>query len=135
MTSLLRSCLIMSCIWLTAGCARPAGDPAKGRELFLRPAHGKQGAPGCKTCHSLQPGEEIVGPSLADVGYRASARILEPGYSGEANTAEDYLRESILEPNAHIVGGFDPGVMYGNFAEVFSNREVDHLVAFLSRLE
>jgi len=35
----------------------------------------------------------------------AERRVSEPGYSGVASTAEEYIRESIVDPKAFIVPG------------------------------
>ena len=53
---------------------------------------------GCGACHVIGPLGEAgkVGPNLSNIGVEASERI--PGV-----TAEDYLRQSLLEPNAFIV--------------------------------
>lgn len=77
--------------------ALPAGDAARGQKLFVQQVKmdSAQNAP-CQACHSLQPGEIKIGPSLAGVASRAGSR--EPG-----KTAEQYIRESIQQPNAYIV--------------------------------
>ncbi len=108
--------------------AAPAavGDPAKGEKLFNQST--LNGAPGCVTCHSLDPDVTIVGPSLAGVATRAAER--EPGKS-----AEEYLRESIVDPNAYVVEGFPEGVMPQNFGDVLSEEEINDLVAFLLTLK
>lgn len=111
------------------------GDPERGRQLFQQEEIGQSDAPGCTTCHSLESGEELVGPSLAGVASRAEARIEKPDYTGEATSVEGYLRESILSPNAHVVQGFAPGVMYQEFDDVLTEQDVDDLVAFLLTLE
>lgn len=77
--------------------ALPTGDAAHGQELFLQNARaGNNSKLPCKACHSLNPGESLVGPSLAGIASRAATR--EPGKS-----AEQYIRESIQQPNAFIV--------------------------------
>ena len=45
------------------------GDPASGRQVFKK----------CQVCHSLDPGRDILGPSLAGVVGRKSGS--EPGYA------------------------------------------------------
>jgi copper resistance protein D len=66
--------------------APPAGDPARGREVFRRLA--------CYTCHRV-PGHDFpasagIGPDLAGVGEHHPA---------------GYILESILNPNAVVVEG------------------------------
>jgi hypothetical protein len=58
------------------------------------------------------------------VGGRAGSII--PGKS-----AEDYLRESILDPSSHIAEGF-PDSMYQNYGRELTDQEIADLVAFLA---
>ncbi|MDX1600194.1 MAG: c-type cytochrome [Anaerolineales bacterium] len=116
---------------LITSCGGPSGDPQRGEELYRQQKLGGGAAPGCVSCHSLDPGVVKVGPSHANVGSRAQGVIQEPGYQGEATTAAEYLRESILDPNAHVAEGFDPGVMYQDYAEVLTEQQIEDLVAFL----
>lgn len=101
---------------------------AQGEELYKGPTIGSASSPGCVTCHSLEEGVTLVGPSHAGVGARAGTLVA-------GMSAEEYLRESILEPNAHIVDGFSPGVMYQNYANELTTDEVDALVAYMLTLQ
>lgn len=83
---------------------------------------------GCRVCHSLNPGEVIVGPSFDGVATRAATAVL-------GLTAEQYLHESIVDPNAYVVHGFEPDVMLPNFDEILTEKEIGDLVAFLMTLE
>lgn len=121
-------------VLLLAACGGPSGDPERGEELYRQQELGGGAAPGCISCHSLDPGEVKVGPSHATVGARAEEIVADPAYQGQATTAAGYLRESILEPNAHVVQGFDASVMYRRYEEVLSDQQVDDLVAFLMTL-
>lgn len=100
------------------------GDAANGERLFNESIIGAASAPGCITCHSLEPGVVIVGPSHSDIGARAETAV-------EGMSAEDYLRQSIVEPNAHITEGYTEGVMYQNYGEELTNTQINDLVAFL----
>jgi mono/diheme cytochrome c family protein len=100
-------------------------DPSAGRDIFLDNRIGAN--TGCRICHSLEPGQRLVGPSLAGVGRAAEARV--PGL-----TAEQYLRQSIVDPDAYLVEGFQPGAMLPNVAEILSEQQLDDLVAFLLTL-
>jgi mono/diheme cytochrome c family protein len=102
------------------------GDPQAGEELFARQTIDSQA--GCITCHSLEPDQVLVGPSMAGVAGRADERAV--GIS-----TEEYLRQSILEPDAHVVEGFPAGVMPQTYDEVLSDVQVDNLVAYLLTLE
>ena len=109
------------------------GDAARGEALFKQATIG--GAPGCASCHSLQPGQKLVGPSLAGIATRAEQTIASPNYKGKAKTAEEYIRESIVDPNAYVVEGFPPNVMYGNYGKDLSAQQIADLVAFLMTLK
>lgn len=100
------------------------GDAANGERLFNETIIGAASAPGCITCHSLEPGVVIVGPSHSDIGTRAETAV-------EGMSAEEYLRQSIEEPNAHITEGYTEGVMYQNYGEELTNTQINDLVAFL----
>ncbi len=104
------------------------GDAAHGEELYNQVVIGSASAPGCVTCHSLEEGVVLVGPSHAGVGARAGTYV-----SGQS--AEDYLRTSIVDPNAHIVEGFTPDVMYQNYGEELQARDVNDLVAYMLTLQ
>ena len=62
-----------------------------------------QSPPGCFACHSISPGVNLVGPSLAGIAHDAAARIHGADYHGKATDAAGYIRESILEPSAYLV--------------------------------
>lgn len=81
----------------------------------------------CAPCHAISPNVVIVGPSLAGIPSRAAERV--PGQS-----AEVYIRNSILNPSDYVVEGF-PDVMQKNFSDVVSSREIDALITFLMTLE
>lgn len=106
--------------------ATAIGDPARGEELFQQNILGNSTA-GCITCHSLEPGVTIVGPPQNDVGFRASQRV-------SGMSAEEYLRESIVEPDAYVVEGFTAGTMTGDFDAVLTEEEINDLVAYLLTL-
>jgi hypothetical protein len=75
-------------------------------------------------CHSLEPGVQIVGPSQADIGTRAATR--KPGYS-----AELYIYESIVNPNAYLVEGFQPDLMPKTFKETLTPQDLANVIAFM----
>jgi cytochrome c551/c552 len=111
-----------------SGSSSSVGDAASGEELYHQTVIGSASAPGCVTCHSLEPDVVLVGPSHAGVGTRA-------GTYQEGMSAEAYLRESITDPDAHVVEGFTPGVMYQNYAEDLTARQINDLVAYLLTLK
>lgn len=79
-------------------------------------------------CHDTTSGATIVGPSLKGIAERAGSR--EPGKS-----ADYYLHESIMAPNAYVVSGFPANTMPQNFAQTLSSQQIDDLVAYLKSLK
>jgi mono/diheme cytochrome c family protein len=82
----------------------------------------------CAVCHSLTQGLIVVGPPLAHIGTIAATRI-------DGMSAEEYLRESIINPNAYTVDGFTEGTMRQDFGQVLTSDEVRQLVAYLMTLQ
>lgn len=103
--------------WLANGGTDEKLPPAQmGAKLFA--------TRGCPTCHSLD-GTRIQGPALNGVFGRSQTMS-----DGTTITAdENYLRESILNPQAKLVQGY-PGVMPA-FQGQLTEEQVDALIAFL----
>jgi nitric oxide reductase subunit C len=96
--------------------------------------------PGCSACHSISPGVNIVGPTLAGIGTTAAARIRAGDYHGHAKDAVSYIRESIVDPNAHVLAGptFSAGgrsLMPSDYAQTLKPEQVDQIVAYLLTLK
>lgn len=120
--------IFISVTLIVASCQSPTdkmGDPDLGAEMFNSAQIGD--APGCATCHSVVPGEIIVGPSLAGVASKDSNQL-------DYSTAEEYVLQSILEPNAYIAEGFSPNVMYQDFSSTLTEKELQDLTAYLMTL-
>ncbi len=98
----------------------PVGDAARGETTFT--------VAGCAACHSLEPGVTIVGPSQAGLAARAATR--EPGASPEF-----YIYESIVQPNAVVVEGFQPGLMPATFGQTLTPQDLADLLAYLMTLQ
>lgn len=120
---------------LLSACGGKAGDPERGRQLYLQRTIGAREAPGCVTCHSLEEGRVLVGPSHARIAQRAAEVVGSENYQGSATTIVEYLRESIVDPDAYVVPGFDPNLMYENYREALTEDQIEDLVAFLLTLE
>lgn len=89
----------------------------------------------CFACHVI-PGIPTavgqVGPNLSNIGVDAATRI--PNY-----TAEQYIRESLLNPNAFLApecptGPCLPNLMVQNLGDTLTPEEIDTLVAYLVTL-
>ena len=87
------------------------GQARSGREIF-----DQQGWGSCHT-HAAANTTGDVGPNLD-----------EP-LQGQSRSS---IRQSIVEPNAEIVQGFNEGSMPTDFADKLSEEKLDRLVTFLS---
>ncbi|RMF50250.1 MAG: cytochrome c [Anaerolineae bacterium] len=103
-----------------------AGDPAAGKAIFEQSVIGSN--PGCATCHSRDAGVTLVGPSLAGIATTAASRV-------DGMSAEEYIRQSILEPEAYVVDGFVAGTMVPGWDKALSEKELNDLVAYLMTLQ
>lgn len=63
----------------------------------------------CGSCHTLSAANTrgILAPNHDAAALSAAQQIALPGYTGSATTVEDYLRESLLEPEAYRAQGFE----------------------------
>lgn len=108
----------------------PAGDADRGSQLA------QSGEGGCSACHELAS----VGPAWAaaggqpGIGTRAGQRISEPDYNGNATTAQQYLIESIVAPNAFVVAGYQEGIMPRDYAQRLSAQQVADMIAYMESL-
>jgi nitric oxide reductase subunit C len=124
------------------GATPPGARPVSGAEnpMALGEAVFRSATPACVACHSVAPGVNMAGPSLAGVAARAQQRIASGEYKGEAKDAAGYIRESILHPSAYVV----PGPMYSangtsfmpaTYGTSLKPEQVEQLVAYLSSLK
>jgi cytochrome c2 len=100
-----------------AGTAAAAPSGASGQELVQQW--------GCIACHKLDGPEKLIGPSLWDIGARKDA---------------NYIRESILQPDAVVVEGFPPGLMKGTldgsgFYQKVPLQDLNAIVDYLTSLK
>jgi nitric oxide reductase subunit C len=103
---------------------------AAGENLF------RNTTPACQACHATAPGMNMAGPTLAGIGTRATEIVAADDYTGEAADAAGYIRESIVDPSAHVL----PGAMYSaagmsfmpnTYSESLTEEQIDQLVAYL----
>ena len=55
--------------------------------------------------------------------------------SRAALSAEEYIHESIVLPNAYVVEGYPSGVMPQNYGDQLSDAELDAVVQYLLTLD
>jgi mono/diheme cytochrome c family protein len=82
----------------------------------------------CLSCHTIGADKPGRFPDLGGIGARAGSR--KPGMSDV-----DYLAESLYEPNAYIVDGFNPGMISASKPPVsLSDAEILAVIAYLQSL-
>jgi len=107
----------------------PAGDPARGETLYA------SNELGCSSCHL----GGVIAPNTTGTAERAAQRVAsEAALAGY--TLEQYLVESILQPNAYIVpdegtavysaGGIS--IMQQNYSDRIDAQDLADLVAYLA---
>jgi len=82
----------------------------------------------CVTCHSID-GSPNVGPTFKGIFGRQENMT-----DGSSITVdENYIRKSILEPQAQIVEGYQP--VMPTYQGVMTNDEIDAIIAYLKTLK
>ncbi|MFC1463614.1 MAG: c-type cytochrome [Candidatus Brachytrichaceae bacterium NZ_4S206] len=110
-----------------------------GKQVYL--------AKGCAACHAIRGvgAQGAIGPSLNRIGSVAEERIASESYKTNlkdqppATTGAEYIRQSILYPNAYIVaqcpqGPCPAGVMPQNYEQQMTPEELNNLVDYLNSL-
>jgi mono/diheme cytochrome c family protein len=128
--------LATSLVCLVGGCGRAGADSMSAAEARLE-ARGIEvyEEQHCGTCHTLKRAGTagVFGPPHDGVGARAEARIHDPNYRGRAKTAADYIRESIRDPAAYRVPGYEHTRFAMPAFTNISDEDLDALVFMLSR--
>ena len=90
------------------------GGSTDGKAIFT------SASAGCGNCHTLADAgtKGQVGPDLGKVLQGKSA---------------DFIRESIVKPNAEIAQGYQPNVMPQDFEQKLSSQQIDALVSYLHK--
>ena len=125
-----------------AAAAPPGARPVTASEnpIALGERVFRSAVPACTACHSISPGVNMAGPSLAGLAARTEKLLSSGDYKGKAKDLAGYIREAIIEPSAHVV----PGPMYSaqgvsfmptTYAKDLTSTQVDELAAYLSSLK
>jgi len=109
--------------WAAGLVSKAVKEPAERGKTYVE-------ANGCVSCHSAD-GSRLTGPSFFGV-YGSQVELLD-GSKVSADAA--YLRKSILEPNAHVVKGYAPNVMPGDYAKVLTDEQVNDIIEYIKSLK
>ena len=95
--------------------AETGGGAPDGKTIFTQ---GTGQAAACGSCHTLADAgtSGSVGPNLDD---------------GLKGRDADFIRQSIVEPDAQVAQGYNPGIMPKNYGQQLSPEELDALVSYL----
>jgi len=86
---------------------------------------------GCNACHSVD-GTKLVGPSY--LGGWGNMRSVTTGREErEVLVDAAYVKQSIYEPNADVVEGFNKGLML-SYEDMVSEEEIDLIIEYLKAL-
>lgn len=112
-------CVLLAALTLT--CEEPPEtEPfARGRQLFRKLD--------CARCHVIDGQGGQLGPDLSRIGSVGGSR-------SAGQTADEYIRRSIVSPGDFIVPGYND-VMPRGLARSLSEADLDALVLFLRRHE
>jgi len=112
----------------------PKGNAANGQALTV--------SNGCTACHISAPvgpgwmaSASNATPTGEGIATRAQHRFKDSGYTGLATSADGYLLESIISPNAYIVTGFQPNVMPQTFGKTLKPQDLADIIAYLNTLK
>src|SRR5688572_33398504 len=82
----------------------------------------------CRTCHTIGQSGALRFPDLAGVAGRAAERV-------QGLSALDYLAQSLYEPDAFVVPGFNPGMPTINRPPIgLTDQEILCVIAYLESL-
>jgi nitric oxide reductase subunit C len=122
--------------------APPAARPVTSGEnpIALGERVFRSAVPACTACHSIAPGVNMAGPSLAGLVARSGPLLAGGAYKGKAADVAGYIRESVQTPSAHLV----PGAMYSangvsfmpdTYGKSLTPEQIDQLAAYLTSLK
>jgi cytochrome c oxidase subunit 2 len=104
----------------SAGGDKNASPAERGKSLYTQKS--------CVGCHSLD-GTRVQGPSFK--GLFGREEELEGG--AKVKVDENYIRESILNPQAKVVKGYPPSMP--TFQGLLKDKDIDAIVAFLKTVQ
>jgi mono/diheme cytochrome c family protein len=125
--------LLTLLIFIVAACSSAteetkfAGNADRGAVLFTK---GTSNAPACSSCHTTSTSARRTGfhggPTVAGIPDKLEKR-------GVELSAEEYIAQSIEQPDAYIVKGYS-NMMFPNYDESFTRQQVADLVAYIMTL-
>jgi len=110
--------------WYQKGEAeREVKIPPRGFQLFQEK--------GCRACHSMD-GTPLVGPTVKGL-FGKTVIVLTDGKERKVVADENYLRKSLIEPNADIVKGFPP--IMPSQKGLITDEELEGIIRYIKELK
>jgi len=107
----------------TGGAVDEAGLIALGKQLAT--------SKGCVACHSID-GSKLIGPSYKGL-YGSTQVVVSGGKEHQVTVDDAYIKESMLQPTADIVKGFQP--LMPSQQGLVSDGEIHALIAYIKSLK
>jgi len=86
---------------------------------------------GCLACHSLD-GSKIVGPSFLN-SWGTDRVVVEDGVEKTVTSDEEYILNSIYDPNSQLVKGYSRGLMQ-SYTDVLKEDDAKLMIEYLKGL-
>ncbi|MBN2349561.1 MAG: cytochrome c oxidase subunit II [Bacteroidales bacterium] len=87
---------------------------------------------GCNACHSTD-GTKIVGPSYKGI-FGEEITVITGGKERIITVDEEYIRHSILEPDADVVKGYNKGLMI-TYRDQITEEEINLIIEYIKSLK
>ena len=87
---------------------------------------------GCNACHSID-GTKIIGPSYLSI-FGHEVTVITKGQERKIIADEEYLRKSILEPDADIVKGYSKGLML-SYKDQLTGEELEQIIEYIKSVQ
>ena len=78
----------------------------------------------CGTCHYVDSTDRLIGPGLLGIGETAATRV-------EGQDAVTYLRNSITNPDEHVIEDYTDDLMPETYTEFLEPQQIEDLIAYL----
>jgi cytochrome c oxidase subunit 2 len=85
----------------------------------------------CLGCHSMD-GSKLVGPSFKKL-FESNKIVIEDGVEKTITVNDEYLINSIVEPNKDLVKGYNKGLMQ-SYSNVLKEEDISKIVEYLNTL-
>ena len=87
---------------------------------------------GCLSCHTTD-GSARIGPSLKGI-WGEETTVLVRRREEKVEVDEDYIRESMLDPNAKVVKGYPPNQMPSQEG-ILSDEQINAIINYIKEIE